>query len=523
MCCPKPSDRVSSKVDRFAMSVDPQLLRRAQLRVGTTVRGKYRIDSVLGVGGMAVVYAATHRNTKRFAVKMLHPELSMHADIQMRFLREGYAANSVGHPGTVAVLDDDVAEDGAAFIVMELLDGASVDAILEKCGGRLGVRAAVGIVDELLDVLGAAHAKGIIHRDIKPANLLVTKDGSVKVLDFGIARARDAAVSVGGGHGTGTGILLGTPAFMAPEQALARSADVDAQSDVWAASATLFTLLSGQLVHQGDNVPQLLVMAATRQPRSLASAAPQVPAAIANVVDRGLAFEKNARWPTAGAMRAELRDAHRKAFGVDPRLLPLETIHLAPRPVAEGVRVAGSPVVATARLPASDTPKQADASAAGGTTEQPVAAIKAPQTTSRRGRVPLVVMMVGLVAVAVFALAAGLRVYATANHASTEASAATASTATLSSTSVAARASAPITATAPSAVPTAEQTPAIAVTDLPRATAAAQPPAPIATRYVPQAPAATPTPSAHTNPPPNCNPPFYFDTEGSRIFKKECL
>src|SRR5580692_7221435 len=100
---------------------------RAQKRIGTVLRGKYRIDRVLGVGGMAVVYAATHRNKKRFALKMLHPELSTREDIRTRFLREGYVANSVEHPGAVAVMDDDVAEDGAAFLVMELLDGVGVE------------------------------------------------------------------------------------------------------------------------------------------------------------------------------------------------------------------------------------------------------------------------------------------------------------------------------------------------------------------------------------------------------------
>src|SRR5580704_6464814 len=102
---------------------------RAKARVGHVLRGKYRLDRVLGVGGMAAVYAATHRNSKRFAVKMLHPELSMRADIRSRFLREGYVANQVEHPGAVAVMDDDVAEDGSAFLVMELLQGGTLESV----------------------------------------------------------------------------------------------------------------------------------------------------------------------------------------------------------------------------------------------------------------------------------------------------------------------------------------------------------------------------------------------------------
>src|ERR1700684_3037671 len=113
------------------------IVARAQARLGTVLRGKYRLDRVLGAGGMAVVYKATHRNQAQFAVKMLHSELSVSADICARFLREGYAANSVKHPGAVLVVDDDVAEDGAAFLVMELLDGIGCEEVWERCGQRL--------------------------------------------------------------------------------------------------------------------------------------------------------------------------------------------------------------------------------------------------------------------------------------------------------------------------------------------------------------------------------------------------
>jgi serine/threonine protein kinase len=174
---------------------------------------------------MAVVYAATHRNQKQFAVKVLHAELSMREDVRTRFLREGYAANSFKHPGAVAVLDDDIAEDGSAFLVMELLEGDGLDAVWKRSGRCLPPRAVLVIGYQLLDVLAAAHAKGVDHRDIKPQNLFLTEDGTIKVLDFGIARVRDAVAS--GVLATHTGILLGTPAFMAPEQALGESTEVD--------------------------------------------------------------------------------------------------------------------------------------------------------------------------------------------------------------------------------------------------------------------------------------------------------
>jgi serine/threonine protein kinase/predicted Zn-dependent protease len=289
------------------MSDEEDLEAHARARLGTEIRGKYRIDAILGMGGMAVVYKATHRNKAELAIKMLHPQLSARSSVRARFLREAYAANSVRHPGAVRVVDDDVTEDGAAFLVMELLDGLSVDHLLDRSGGVLPVQVTVAIALQLLDVLAAAHAAGIVHRDIKPANLFVTRDGSVKVLDFGIARALDD--TTGAAQLTGAGVPIGTPAFMAPEQALAQSSQIDAQTDVWAAGATLFAMLSGQPVHAGEVTAQVVVAAATTPARSLACVAPSAPVPIAEVVDRALAFDKAQRWADAGAMRDALVEA----------------------------------------------------------------------------------------------------------------------------------------------------------------------------------------------------------------------
>jgi serine/threonine protein kinase len=182
---------------------------RAKERVGETLRGKYHLERLLGVGGMAAVYKATHRVGYHVAVKILHPHLSMVADVRARFMREGYAANRVGHPGAVRVLDDDTADGGSVFLAMEFLEGESLHARSQRKGDRLPVRDVLELGHELLDVLAAAHEKGIIHRDIKPENLLLTNEGQLKVLDFGIARLSTAAPS----H-TRTGHMLGSPAFM---------------------------------------------------------------------------------------------------------------------------------------------------------------------------------------------------------------------------------------------------------------------------------------------------------------------
>src|SRR5689334_7572360 len=234
------------------MDPNDTISKRALARQGLVLRDKWRIDRLLGVGGMATVYAATHiNNGKRVAVKILHPELSVNPEVRTRFLREGYVANKVAHPGIVSVLDDDTAEDGSVFLVMELLEGESVGSLLERSGHFLPVRQVVKIIDQLLDVLAAAHQAGIVHRDIKPDNLFVTQEHTLKVLDFGIARLREMS----GAELTLTGAgAMGTPAFMSPEQARGRSAQVGPRSDIWAVGATMFTMVSGRLVHAAETV-----------------------------------------------------------------------------------------------------------------------------------------------------------------------------------------------------------------------------------------------------------------------------
>ena len=282
---------------------------RARARVGSVLNDKYRLDRVLGVGGMAVVYSATHlRNASRIAVKLLHPEMAVDTNVRRRFLREGYAANSVEHPGTVRILDDDTAEDGSVFLVMELLEGETLDHRWERSGHRLSGREVARLMYQVLDVLAAAHAKGIVHRDIKPENLFLTRDGTLKVLDFGVARLIEAPVTA-----TRPGGIIGTPAFMAPEQVLGKA--VDPQSDLYSVGATAFTLLSKRYVHDAENAAEMMVVVGSRPARSLALVSPDLPPALTSVIDRSLLFNKSDRWADARAMRAALAGAYREAFG----------------------------------------------------------------------------------------------------------------------------------------------------------------------------------------------------------------
>jgi serine/threonine-protein kinase len=318
-----------------------QLEQRAKRRLGRTLKNKYTLERVLGVGGMAAVYLGVHRNGYRVAVKILHPELSIEGDVRARFVREGYVANAIGHQGAVRVLDDDTAEDGAAFLVMELLEGETLQDRSRRSDLRLPHREVCALAHQLLDVLAAAHDKGVVHRDVKPENLFLTRARTLKVLDFGIARIRDDP----GAAATGTGVRMGTPAFMPPEQALGRTAEIDARTDVWACGATMFTLLAGRFVHEAATGPELVVHTATRQARSLRGVAIEVPAPIAAVVDRALRFEREERWPSARAMQEALAEAYAAHYGE-----PISADAIGPVPVHDGAASPGVPAAGTPEI-----------------------------------------------------------------------------------------------------------------------------------------------------------------------------
>ncbi len=242
-------------MDSAPLSLATQI---ALQRVGRVLRDKWRLDSVLGTGGFGAVYAATHRTGKRVAIKILHTELNAIADARSRFLREAYAVNAVTHPGMVSILDDDTDDDGSVFLVMELLEGETLEARRLRSGGSLDFDDVLSIADQVLDVLAAAHEKGVVHRDLKPENVFFLPTGQIKLLDFGVAKLREAPR---GKALTVNGIVIGTPAFMPPEQARGQWELVDERSDLWSIGATMFTLLTGQLVH-GHLSPQESLVAA---------------------------------------------------------------------------------------------------------------------------------------------------------------------------------------------------------------------------------------------------------------------
>jgi serine/threonine-protein kinase len=249
---------------------------------------------------MSTVYEAIHRNGRRVAIKILHPELSLDVRARQRFLREGYIANRVGHTGAVAILDDGVADDGTVFLVLELLQGQTLGDRLRRIG-PLPPGEVIACVDRVLDILASAHERGIVHRDVKPENLFLTRERQLKLLDFGIASVRE--LSVAGVEPTGIGATLGTPAFMAPEQAMGSRDPVDHRADLWALGATMLTLLTGRHV---DGAGKGSLGALGESP-SVGDVAPYLDAGLAQVIDVALQRDRSRRWADARSMRHALR------------------------------------------------------------------------------------------------------------------------------------------------------------------------------------------------------------------------
>lgn len=275
----------------------------AQTRVGLVLADRWSVDKVLAIGGTAVVYQGRDKDGTTVALKILHPAFACEPTICERFLREGYLANQVGHPGVLSVIGDGATQDGRVYLVLELLHGGSLDDILQRSGAPLEAVYALAVAEQVLDMLQAAHAKAIIHRDLKPGNIFLTRLGRVKVLDFGLAMLADgSAVSAL----TGLGMVMGTPQFMSPEQARAQRKKIDARSDLFSLGAVMFRALAGRFVHNAKTVQERLFAAMKDPAVPLASVDPGIDPRVAGIVDKALAFKPDARWQDARDMRAEV-------------------------------------------------------------------------------------------------------------------------------------------------------------------------------------------------------------------------
>jgi serine/threonine-protein kinase len=276
--------------------------------VGVVLSGRYRIDRLLGEGGMGAVYQAEHTlMRKRMAVKVLHPEMSRMPEVVARFEREAMAAAHIDHPNVASATDFGKLDDGSFFLVLEYVEGQSLrDAIAQ---GRLELGRAIHVARQIASALARAHGLGIVHRDLKPENImLVARDGDtdfVKVLDFGIAKVPvgeivgEPKAPEGGQVLTQLGMVYGTPEYMAPEQALGQV--VDPRADLYALGVMTFEMIVGGRPYENASKVALLGMHVTAPIPSMAQRAPEanVPLEIDAIVQRLLAKEAAARFVDA--------------------------------------------------------------------------------------------------------------------------------------------------------------------------------------------------------------------------------
>ncbi|MDB4968557.1 MAG: serine/threonine protein kinase [Myxococcales bacterium] len=265
--------------------------------------GAYRIVRLLGSGGMGSVYEAVHATTqKRVAIKMLLPHLSQQPDVAARFVNEARAVSMIEHPAIVKVFDFGRLPDGSTYLVMEFLEGETLGARFKRQGPSLGL--AVSVCRELALALAATHARNIIHRDLKPDNVVLVGD-QVKVLDFGIAKiASDAELAPGQGVRTRTGVVLGTPTYMSPEQCLG-DRGITGGADVYSLGVMLFQLVSGRTPFLAKSMGPMLAAHITDTPPPLAEVAPGVPPALARLVARMLA-KASAERPSVSEVAEQL-------------------------------------------------------------------------------------------------------------------------------------------------------------------------------------------------------------------------
>src|ERR1035438_8352695 len=499
----------------------------AGVQEGEILDGEYRVERVLGIGGMGVVVAAHHLQLdERVALKFLLPQSLGDADAVARFIREARAAVKIKSEHVARVTDVGVLPNGAPYMVMEYLEGGDLAAWIQQ-RGALPSEQAVDFVLQACVALAEAHALGIVHRDLKPANLFCVQrsDGqlSIKVLDFGISKVAALAGSGPSMAMTKTASLMGTPFYMSPEQ-LRSSKDVDAQTDIWALGVILFELISGRPPFQGDSITELAIKINNEAPPAMRTLRPDVPNELQLAVLKCLEKDRRHRFRTvADLAQALLPFAPKRAHGTVERISG----------ILQGSRVSTN---ASGALPAMELSGERISTgtlpATGRTTGGPGAAGrprgKAGLVAGILGALVLLVAIAGSFVVWKRVTPQGEGAQATATLAPVPSPSPSAppraTTAEAPTAAVPAIASAaPIAALLPSAEPSPTVPAPARGVGTARPVATASPPK---RKPVPQA-VATVAPTAPTAPsePPaaKCDPPYYFDANGNRIFKKECL
>ncbi len=292
--------------------------RASSLSPGTLIDGKYRLEALLGKGGMGIVWRASHAHLQgAVAIKFLLDRFRAKAQVIERFWQEATVMGELGHPNIVRVHDISPASAEMPYITMELLDPGSLREYLKKSGGRLPPDEAVELMDGVLSALIAAHKRGIVHRDIKPDNLMLAtvrsfetdmNEVQVKVLDFGASLLMDNQSDINTAEG-----LLGTPYYMSPEQA--SGLQLDQRTDLYSTAVVLYELISGKLPHTAEDVHSLVYSIATEAATPIDKHAPNLTRAFREFFNKALAMDPTVRFQTAEEMREQMRTLSRKLAG----------------------------------------------------------------------------------------------------------------------------------------------------------------------------------------------------------------
>jgi hypothetical protein len=467
----------------------------AGVEPGQVLAGKYRIERVLGAGGMGVVVAAHHiQLDERVALKFLLPEALLNPESVARFAREARAAVKIKSEHVARVTDVGQLENGAPYMVMEYLDGSDLATWLQD-RGRLPVDQAVDFILQACEALADAHSLGIVHRDLKPANLFCIRrsDGqaAIKVLDFGISKLTSSSALVP--DMTRTSTIMGSPYYMSPEQMRA-SKDVDARSDIWALGVILFELIAGEAPFTAETVTDLAIKIATVAARPVRSLRPDVSPQLEQVLAKCLEKDRAQRYQNVSELALALKDfgSRRAAASVERIQGTLEHARLAP---ASSGQIAGAAVVHPGTL--ASFGKTGPGGRSSGKVIAGVLAMAAAVLLVGGG---LVLARRGASPAAPAPSVAAVSMIAPEPH-----------------PSVVPIAPAP----APSPPPTEPVVTASATASVGSPPAASPPHSPSKPRNPPIAPPSKPASSSVAKP--NCNPAYVIDSAGHRQYKPECL
>ena len=308
--CPKCGERYGDELsfcpnDGTATTVIAQSERPGADAIGSVIDGRYRIEGRIGEGGMGVVYRASHVVLKKqLAIKVMRGEQAQDGEIVQRFVQEAQASSAIGHPNIIGISDFGKAPDGSVYFAMEYLEGQTLGKAMEK--GPLARARAIGIFVQIADALEAAHQRGIIHRDLKPDNIFLIRsegrDDFVKVLDFGIAKVKNAAAKI-----TRTGMVFGTPHYMSPEQAAGQA--VDHRSDIYSLGVIMYQVFTGQLPFDAESYMGVITKHMYDPPVPPSSLMPELRGAIEDIIMMALAKTPEERYGSMLELREDLSRA----------------------------------------------------------------------------------------------------------------------------------------------------------------------------------------------------------------------